>query len=94
MKDQYWLDKELVCGVINKCISNGVKEHLEQDPDYAIKKRTDPIWLWKRMQHYCMSYKGNKYLPAVYINTLHGIANIQQYEQETVTNFVDCLKNQ
>ena len=70
--DTYRTNKELLCGVITEKITKGVQEQLERESDYAIKKRTDPVWLLQRLRHYCTSYKGNRYLPAVYLNALNG----------------------
>ena len=70
----------------------GVQEQLKRESDYAIKKRTDPVWLLQRLRHYCTSYKGNRCLPAVYLNALSGVATIKQGEHESVTNFTKRVK--
>ena len=76
--DTYRTNKKLLCGVISNKIMKGVQENLERESDYAIKKWTDPVWLLQRLQHYCTSYKGNWYLPAVYPNALISVATIKQ----------------
>ena len=92
--DTYRTNKELLCGVITEKITKGVQEQLERESDYAIKKRTDPVWLLQRLRHYCTSYKGNQYLPAVYLNALNGVATIKQGEHESVTDFTERVKTQ
>ena len=75
--DTYRTNKELLCGVITEKIMKGVQEQLKRESDYAIKKQTDPVWLLQRLRHYCTSYKGNRYLPAIYLNALNSIATIK-----------------
>ena len=90
--DTYRTNKELLCGVITEKITKGVQEQLKLESDCAIKKQTDPVWLLQRLRHYCTSYKGNQYLPAIYLNALNGVATIKQGEHESVTNFTERVK--
>ena len=68
--DTYKTNKELLCGIISNKIMKGVQEKLERESDYAVGKRTDPVWSLQRLQHYCTSYKGNRYLPVIYLMPL------------------------
>ena len=92
-KKEYQTNKETSCGKLVDKLSPGLKEQLEREPDYAIKKFTDPVWLLTRIKHHCTTYKGNTYLPATHLHALKGIANVKQGEHESVTDFTERVKS-
>ena len=69
-KEEYARNKEKICGMIVKKMSTTLEETIKKEPDYPIKKGTDRVWLLQKIEYYCRTYCGNKYLPAVYMNMI------------------------
>ena len=78
---------------ILKKVSAGLEETIRKEVEYPKKKGTDPIWLLEKIEYYCKTYRGNKYLPAVYMNAVKDVAKITQGSSKSVTSFADRLKS-
>ena len=92
-KQTHVLHKQQLCGYLTSKISDGLYNELSREEDFHQKKRVDPVWLLKRIKHYCTTYKGTTYLPATHINAMHGVTSLRQYESETVLAHAERLKS-
>jgi len=92
-KSEYERNKEKMCGTILQKMSAGLEKTMKKEAEYPRKKGTDPIWLLKKIEYYCKTYRGNKYLPAVYMNAVRDLAEIIQGNNETVSSYTERLKS-
>ena len=90
---KYKKQKQQLCGTILKKMSVGLEESLKKESEYPMKKGTDPIWLLEKIDYYCKTYRGNKYLPAVYMNAAKDVTEIMQSQNEAVSSFAKRLKS-
>ena len=92
-KVEYEKNKEKICGIILKKMSTGLEEMMKKEKEYPRKKGTDPIWLLKKIEYYCKTYRGNKYLPAVYMNAVRDLVEITQGNNETISYYAKKLRS-
>ena len=92
-KKEYEKQKQQLCGIIVKKMSVGLEESMKKESDYPMKKGTDPIWLLDKIDYYCKTYRGNKYLPTVYMNALRDVVEITQGQSEPVSSYAGRLKS-
>ena len=92
-KSEYEKNKEKMCRTILQKMSAGLKETMKKEAEYPRKKGTDPIWLLKKIKYYCKTYRGNKYLLAVYMNAVRDLAEIVQGNNETVSSYAERLQS-
>ena len=92
-KVEYKKNKEKICGIILKKMSAGLEETMKKEKEYPRKKGTDPIWLLKKIKYYCKTYRGNKYLPAIYMNAVRDLAEITQGNNETISSYAKQLRS-
>ena len=92
-KKEYEKQKQQLCGIIVKKMLAGLEESMKKESEYPMKKGTDPIWLLDKIDYYCKMYRGNKYLPAVYMNAVRDIVEITQGPLEPISAYAERLKS-
>ena len=79
-------------GIIKARISDPVQVKLEEDPDFNDNQLDDPVKLLKMIKQVCMTYKGDKYICSVVLNSIKQLANTTQGFKESTKNHMEQVK--
>ena len=85
-------DMGKLCGIIKARISDAVQVKLEEDPKFNEYQLGDPVQLLQKIKNICMTYKGDRYICSVVLNSIKQLANTTQGFKESTKNHMEQVK--
>ena len=85
-------DMGKLCGIIRGRLSDPVLVKLQEDPKFNEYQLGDPVRLLQKIKSICMTYKGDRYICSVVLNSIKQLANTAQGFKESTKNHMEQVK--